>query len=132
MPGASESPSNAWPNERRQFVRLDTRLNLSYKIVGTAKLGKSLTKDISGGGVRFLAEHALTPGTRLEVTLRLPERDEPVRFLGEIVWSKPRSSLGKSLHSDASEVGLRFVEIIPAERTLIMQHVGLYTPPPTP
>jgi len=115
--------------ERRQFIRLGMRLNVTYKIIGTGKIGTALTTNFSGAGLRFLAEHALAPGTQLDVTLRLPERAEPIKCQGEVVWSEPRRSPDSALPGDTSEVGVRFVQIDPKDRTLIVQCAALYGPP---
>lgn len=115
--------------ERRQFVRCPMRLNTSYTILGTKKLGKSLTTNISGGGIRFVAEHALAKGTRLDVVMRLPERHEPVRFLGEVVWSEPARQADRALQGYATEVGVQFREIDPKDLAFLSQYVALYAPP---
>jgi c-di-GMP-binding flagellar brake protein YcgR len=112
--------------ERREFLRLHARLNISYKITDTKQLGKSLSKDMSGGGVRFVAEHPLEIGAQVDITLHL---DMPVRFRGEVVWSKP------VLKSDTdplggTEVGVRLIEITPKELALIKQYASIYAPPP--
>ncbi len=115
--------------ERRQFVRCPLRLNTSYTILGTKKLGKSLTTNISGGGIRFVAEHTLAQGTRIDVVMRLPERHEPVRFLGEVVWSEPARQGDKALQGYATEVGVRFQKIDPKDLAFLTQYAALYAPP---
>ena len=112
--------------ERRAFIRLDTRLNISYTITGTQQLGKSLSKNISGSGVRFIAEHPLEVGTRLDVNLQL---DVPVKFIGEVVWTK-LSMKATSEGFGGTEVGLRFVEISAKDVALIKQYASFYAPPP--
>ena len=111
--------TEAEDGERRQFVRLDIRQKVSYKIIGTKKLGQSLTKNISGGGIRFLAEHPLEPGTELEVALRVPDREEPVRFIGQVVWSHPPQP-------SRPEVGVKFIRIDPQDQALILHYTTLY------
>lgn len=111
----------------RKFVRAGTRLNLSYTIAGTKKLGKALTMDVGGGGVRFTAEHPLAQGDRLEIALRLPEREEPIRFVAEVVWSRTsKVRTDKTLGAMGSEVGVRIVEIDPKERALLMQYTSIF------
>ena len=112
--------------ERRQFIRLDARLNVSYKIAGTQQLGKSLSKDVSGGGVRFIAEHPLDVGTRLEVIVQM---DLPVRFVGEVMWARPATT-STAAGFGGTEVGVRFVEIAPKDLALIKQYATFYAPPP--
>jgi len=79
--------------EHRQFIRLDARLNVSYTIAGTKQLGKALSKNISGGGVRFVAEHPLEVGGVGRAELRdLPPElvDDRVRDVGAEVGGDQR------------------------------------------
>lgn len=117
----------------RKFSRSGTRLNLSYVIVGTKKLGQALTKDVGAGGIGFTAEHHLELGTKLEIMLHLPERAEPVRFLAEVVWSQTvKGDADKTLGMSGSEVGVRVAEIDPKDRTLLVQYTSMFGPPPPP
>ena len=115
-------------DERRQFIRLGLRMNVSYQLLGTKKSGESLTKDISGGGVRFFAEHLLEPGTQVACTVRLPDRREPIRFRGEVVWARTGRAGDKTLIAGASEIGVRFVEIDPKDQALLVQYAKMYGP----
>ena len=108
------------------------RLTLSYTILGTKKLGKALTVNLSGEGLRFIAEHPLEPGTRLEIVLRLPEGEEPVRCLAEVVWSQMTGAVNRALPSHGAEVGARFVEIRPPDLALIAQYAAFYFAPAHP
>ena len=114
--------------EHRQFIRLDARLNVSYTIAGTKQLGKALSKNISGGGVRFVAEHPLEVGARLEVIVHLPSPDMPIRFVGEVMWTKLVTK-ADAAGFGGTEVGVRFVEIAPHDAALIKQYAALYAPP---
>ena len=119
-------------DERRQFLRLDLRFNVSYTILGTPRrLGASVTRNLGASGVRFLAEHPLKPGMQLQLVLQLPDRQEPLTFTGEVVWSRARPSGDSALPAGISEVGVRFMEIHSKDRELIMQYAQLYGPPPT-
>mgnify|MGYP001570338777 CR=1 FL=1 len=115
--------------ERRQFIRLDTRMNISYTIAGTKQLGTSLSRDIGGGGVRFVAEHPLEVGARLEVIVHLPSPDMPIRFVGEVMWTKLVTK-ADAAGFGGTEVGVRFVEIAPHDAALIKQYAAFYAPPP--
>lgn len=117
--------------ERRQFVRLDTRLEISYAVLPTEKAKRALTKDIGGGGICLFAEKPLPAGTRLQVAMTLPGREEPVNFTAEVVWCEQYEVIGKGEHRRAVELGVRFMEIAPQDRDAIMQHVILSLKPPT-
>ena len=124
MSPAAHSPED----ERRQFVRLDMRLMVSYAIVGANRRGKSLTKNVGGGGIRLIAEQPLEVGTRLEIILSVPDRPEPIRCLGEVVWSAPVAPARSGQLLSETEVGIRFLELDSKDRALIMQYAMLYPP----
>jgi len=111
--------------ERRQFVRLDTRLEVTYTELPSGKSRQGTTKDISGGGICLFAEKVLPAGTRLQVAVKLPDRESPVHFTGEVVWSEAYEVIGKTQRQRAVEAGVRFVEIAPGDRDAIMRHVIL-------
>lgn len=109
--------------DRRKFVRVDSQLPLSYTVIGTDQRGQSKTRNISGGGICFFAPEPLTPGAQIDMTMRLPGRDEPIRFSAEVVWSRLVESPGLASLDYRADVGVRFVTITPRDRVLILQHV---------
>jgi len=112
--------------DRRQGDRLSMRLNLSYVIAGSQKMGKALTADISATGVRFTAEHPLSPGDRVEVAVRVPDRRDPIRFVGEVVWSRPHRLGDPTLTGPGSDVGVRVATIDPKDQALLTQYAVFY------
>ena len=111
--------------ERRRFVRLDTRLAVSYDVLPSEGERMTVLKDVGGGGVCLFADRPLPPGTGLRVSMKLPDRQDPVRFTAEVVWSEPYEIIGQTSREQAVEVGVRFLEIAPQEREAILQHVIL-------
>ncbi|MBI4356096.1 MAG: PilZ domain-containing protein [Candidatus Omnitrophica bacterium] len=118
--------------ERREYVRLDTRLPVEYRVVGPAAAPPrstakrpAVTKDISGGGVRLILTEPLTPAALLEVSVHLPERPVPLVFTGEVVWVESYAVIGGSGREQRYEAGIKFVQIAPADRQAILQHVIL-------
>ena len=118
--------------ERRQFVRLDTRLEVTYTILPSEQAKTSLTKNISGGGICLFTEKELPSGTRLQVAMKLPDREQPVNFIAEVRWSEPYEVIGKTQRQRAVENGVRFVEIAPQDQDALMRHVILRLQPPRP
>jgi hypothetical protein len=45
--------------ERRRFVRLDTRLDVKCTVLPSAKTQRAVTKDVGGGGFCFLTDEVL-------------------------------------------------------------------------
>jgi len=64
--------------------------------------------DISGDGVRILANRVLQPGERLELELRFDDGMPPFCCGGTVVWSGEAES--RTAH------GLRFDALAPAQR----------------
>ena len=118
--------------ERRQFVRLDTRLEITCTVLSSGSAQKTTSKNIGGGGICLFTEQALDPGTRLQVAMKLPDREQPVNFIAEIVWSEPYEVIGKTERQRAVESGVRFVEISPQDRDAVMRHVILTLQPRPP
>jgi c-di-GMP-binding flagellar brake protein YcgR len=116
--------------ERRRFVRLDTRLDVTYTVLPTAQAQHATTKDISGGGICLFSDRVLQPGDRLQVAMKLPDREQPVNFIAEVVWSEPYEVIGKGGRQRSVEVGVRFLEIAPNDQAAVMQHVILSLQPP--
>ena len=115
--------------ERRKFVRLDTRLNASYTVLPAGTSQRTVTKGVGGGGVCFFTERVLPPGSRLQVALKLPETEQPVNFIAEVVWSELYEVIGKEERRRAVETGVRFVEIAPKDQDAVMRHVILSLQP---
>lgn len=118
--------------ERRQFVRLDTRLEVKYTILPSGSATASVTRDIGGGGICLFTDQVLERGQQLQVSLALPGRAQPVNFTGEVMWCEAYEMIGQSSRQKAVEAGIRFVEIAPQDQEAVLQHVILnFKPQPT-
>ena len=120
--------------ERRKFVRLDTRLEVAYTVLSTGGTTQPvLSKDIAGGGMCFFADRPLAVGTRLQMVMKLPGREQPAHCTAEVIWSESYQMIGKSEQEQAVEIGVKFIEIAPRDLEAIMHHVILSfksVPPP--
>ncbi|HEX9780809.1 MAG TPA: PilZ domain-containing protein [bacterium] len=116
------------PQERRQYIRLGFRMNATYHVVDSDDQRRTLTRNLSGGGVRF-ATHAQVPsGTELVVEVKFPDRPQPVRFTSEVVWSEQWSDdEGGERHW---ETGVRITDISKDDHAYLQQYAALNTPPP--
>jgi c-di-GMP-binding flagellar brake protein YcgR len=108
--------------DHRRYVRLGLQLPMQFEIVGSHRVGQSQTRDFSPEGIRFTAEQSLPVGTQIEVTLQLPDRKDPVRFVGEVVWSEARLEEATA----ASDVGVRFVKISKRDQELLLHYGRLF------
>ena len=104
---ASKVISPREPKEKRSSLRLDLALEVEYKLSGRNSLvKKTVSKNISLGGIKFLIDEELTAGTRLDLALKNAERNKTCLVQAEVVWVK--SSDEKEGYFD---VGLKFIEI---------------------
>ncbi|MDP3703147.1 MAG: PilZ domain-containing protein [Candidatus Omnitrophota bacterium] len=108
--------------ERRKFVRLQSRLQAKCWVIGTEEPLSSTSRNIGGGGISLFTKRRLAPGTVLGIEVSFPGRAAPVRFKGEVIWS------GELIASDGQELripyetGVRFLEIAPDDREFILQY----------
>jgi len=115
--------------ERRHFVRLDTRLEINYSVLPSGGSQHSSTKNISKGGICLFAEQPMVPGTRLQVAMILPGREQPVNFTADVVWCEQYEVISKTERRRSVELGVQFVEISPQDQDAVMQHIILRLQP---
>ena len=111
--------------DQRAYERREATWGLTY-VTKENERGQGFTRNVSGGGVRFVAQHALQQGTILELDLMLPGRQQPVVVMGEVAWSKWVSSPEAASTRGASEVGVRFTDIGQKDQELILRYLGLH------
>ncbi len=116
--------------ERRRSIRANARLTTIVKNLDTKRVWRALTKDVGGVGVCVVTDESLELGTKLELEIRLPDRDEPITFTGEVVWSREVGGPRKSYEAPIREVGVKFVEIQPKDQRLLQQYVLMNPSPP--
>ena len=114
--------------EQRRSDRLSSWLHATYLIDG-GKAVNTLTRNASEGGIALFTERPFDMGTVLRVEIRFHDH-KPVTFAGEVRWSRPLVLQGSDQVPRAFETGVRFVEISPEAKKLIMLYTVL-TPPPT-
>jgi len=113
-------------DERRKYVRLDTRLKITYNIL--EKEGgpqQSETRDISGGGIRLFLDDPIAEKTLLQITIQLPEDPTPIRCVGKVVWVESFSVLQGEKKEDQYEAGVIFTDIEQKDRDRIIKYVIL-------
>lgn len=118
--------------ERRQFVRLDTRIEVSCDAVPSGKATRMMTKNIGGGGICFFGDEVLPPNSTIKITMRLPDIETPISFTAEVVWSEAYEVISRSERRRSVEIGARFIEISPGDHKALMQYVILGYHPASP
>lgn len=124
--------------QRRQFFRLETNIEIQYKLFGEEDekffrtMGKisdemqerpyaaGVTLDISGGGVRFVAKERLNSGDKIMVHLNLVIDDVtyPCEAVAKVVAST--NARGKE---NVYENRIEFVQIKDAEREMLIKYI---------
>jgi len=86
--------SSPFVRSRRIYARLNTKVNVSYKII--VPKGKSLkqknhkeqysiTEGISAGGLQFISNEAVSLGSILELRIDLPDAGQPIVCLAKVL-----------------------------------------------
>ena len=87
--------------ERRRHKRHPSHLLLFYRHVRDRTERRGVVRDISQGGMRFIAEDDLSTGEMLNLRVMSPLRDLEIRAVGLVRWIK---------HTGMTcEVGVKFV-----------------------
>jgi len=104
--------------ERRQPRKPVRRAYVEYSKSGTRlsrlfkpEIRRGPMMDISSGGVRFRTTEALEKGERIFVTLRFPDRREPIKLKAKVCWAREEKKVGIENYSHV--VGAQFVEYTP-------------------
>jgi hypothetical protein len=82
--------------DRRRYPRLDSKFILSYR-QSSADYDMSRTKNIGYGGISFTAGRQLEVGKVVNLVIKFPFHDDPVKIKGQVVSCK-----GKGLIYDTS------------------------------
>ena len=98
-------PSEAM-KERRRFVRFDVRKIVAYEVPDELIRGKSLSENLSPGGIRLRLLTELKPGTRVEMKIGIFGERKPFLVAGCVVWQKEVIEDGKR----HLKTGVRFSE----------------------
>jgi len=82
--------------ERRKYIRLDTSVNIEYKIAGRTLPEKTTkSRNISAGGVRIFLKEKLHVGNRLEMQFTLTPGSNPINVIGIVAWQNPPDQNGE-------------------------------------
>jgi len=111
---------------RRFFQRLNNKLNLKYRIVKLSQnapfkktdlLHFSILKNISEGGILFIAFQELPVGTVLNIDLELLDAENPINCLVKVVRAK-------EIEKDkAYEIGAAFLGFSSMEKKRLLKYL---------
>jgi len=121
-----ESAFKPYEHGRRVYRRLANTVNLRYRILDQHTDERKLrykfeqvtvTKDISAGGLLFVAQEPLAIGVILEVNIELPDGQQPIECLARVV------RIEKEGEAQAYEVAVCLLDITGAQRTRLDKFV---------
>jgi len=92
--------------DRRQYVRINKTLILTYRPTRDYLKSSAKSIDISPGGIRFPLRQRLEPGSFLKLEIISDTVGRPIPLTGEVVWIKEQE-----LSPLPFEIGVRFLEI---------------------
>ncbi|MDI9499722.1 MAG: PilZ domain-containing protein [Acetivibrionales bacterium] len=112
--------------QRRSFFRLDCYLDVKYRVLRSLKdrnnseipFRKTITSDMSGGGIRILLDERLEPGTYVECEL-FGENNQKIRFFGKIVRFERTGDAGRYRYA----TGVAYVDIDEKEREAVIKYI---------
>lgn len=103
--------------ERRKYVRLETKVDFSYRIKGSrGPEYKAVTKNISPGGIRGLVDNRIKKGTWLELVMHIPAAKKPIPAIGKVVWTA-------DVKAGKIDVGIKFEEIDTAMKNEFLEYM---------
>jgi uncharacterized protein (TIGR02266 family) len=108
--------------KRRGGDRAKVEIDIDLATFGHYDLSKLTNVSIGGAFIR--TGHVQPVGTKVGLTFRLPGDSRPIEALGEVMWvyNQPGSP-----RMNATGMGIRFVEIDPADRNRIGAFVDAAT-----
>lgn len=116
----SESPSQ---DERRRYRRHNVHLPLRYQVRGDIGYADTLTKDIGGGGIRFITDEFLKRSAEIIFEFTVMENSEPIKGRAKIAW------INKIPHNDMYCIGVEFIDIARDKRQTIIQCIDTLSKP---
>lgn len=72
--------------DRRLFMRFDNDFNTRYFCSESEIAGKGQLRDISANGMGLLTNKRLHVYTHMDISVNIPESDQPFITTGEVVW----------------------------------------------
>jgi uncharacterized protein (TIGR02266 family) len=104
--------------ERRQFARVDTRLQVQF--VYAEGFFELKTEDLSLGGMFIATEHLVPAGEKIRMVLHIPGDQPSVKAVCEVVRVVEEGKPGQP-----AGLGVRFVEMDVASEMTVRSYLGL-------
>ncbi|MBI4436301.1 MAG: PilZ domain-containing protein [Candidatus Omnitrophica bacterium] len=103
--------------ERREFKRFPRVLQVSYafrpadgkSLERRGNGGKTVSRDLSWGGIQLLIPEKLKAGTHLSLAIELEKSQTPVQAEGEVVWMEEALDKTQSDGTRVFRTGVKFL-----------------------
>ncbi len=108
--------------EKRRDSRVDEENRVIIELLSNsnpsdqARIFSALTRDISPGGMRIMANRELPPGTPVRLEIALPGSSILIRGKGKISWA--RGVYEEKLF----EMGIEFTQIPLEDKVILLEH----------
>lgn len=112
--------NNRSGQDRRRFNRLERHLPLQFRNIekNSPEMSGSLTRDISGGGIRFVSSDFLPVQTSVGMQLSLESNLHTLPATARVVWVQ------KLPYNENFMIGLEFLNIENENRAKIIRYVN--------
>jgi uncharacterized protein (TIGR02266 family) len=117
--GAESAPDDSVRREHERFL-----VDLQVNVHSEHNFYAGLAENISAGGL-FIATHSLQKvGSKIELSVRMPDSEDVFQIVGEVRWVRVFN-----VHSDTSPgFGVRFTELPPGAAAAINRFLGQREP----
>ena len=102
--------------ERRKFIRLAAHHLIKYKVI-EQKEELSFARNISAGGVLFVAKESIPPGNIVKILISFPKYPHPIKVAAKVIWTKELKNLG------GFKIGAEFVNVEEDARDFINKKI---------
>lgn len=103
--------------EKREFIRLNANIKIKYKILFRGKKKETLSKNISGGGIKLFLNEKLEVNALLKLELKIPKHPELISAEAIVVWVEKSRILPKF------NTGIKFTKIEPISKARIFKYI---------
>lgn len=106
--------------DRRRYVRVGRTLKLGYKVIhSVGKYERSVSKDISGGGIKIPFKEKPMEGSTLDLELELTQESKKFKFHGKVIWVKTQAQ-----DKDYPYIaGIEFLNVSTAVQTMLSNYM---------
>jgi len=91
--------------DQRKYVRIPESSQLFYQVILSDKVVECITKDISAGGIKFIAQEFIPHGSHLRIKVNFHKTSFSFEALVRWVWAR------EIPHSEEYEIGVEFIDI---------------------